>query len=438
MGKNLTNEALAGFSKLTREERLAKLVEIGALKPDDVEFLSGGGVKNFALAEHFIENVIGYFQMPMGVVTNMRVDGCDYTIPMAVEETSIIAAASKTAKWIRQCGRIATEMVGSTVIGQIQIAKAGNFDTSEKVLLEEKSSLIGWANSHPAAGLVQRGGGVRDLQVRRVPTSRGSDMMVIHIFVDTCDAMGANVVNQTCEFLKPKIEELTGERVTMCILSNWVDSRLTRAKVEIFDVDAEVGEKIQEASEFAYFDPYRAATNNKGVLNGMDPILIATGNDWRAVEAGVHAHACRSGQYRSITRWKHSDGTLVGEMEAPIIVGIVGGVTNLHPAAKMSLRMMKISSAEQLSRIVASMGLVQNLGALRALTSVGIIEGHMKLHIKNLMLGAGANEQELPIMQRKLEEILQMTKRISLTNAIEVLKDLRMNRQEALREPLRT
>jgi hydroxymethylglutaryl-CoA reductase len=237
--------------------------------------------------------------------------------------------------------------------------------------------------------------------------------------------MGANIINQVCEYLRHPIEALTGETVTMCILSNLVDSKVTRAIVTLPLADSELGKRIEDASLFAELDPYRAATNNKGVLNGIDPILIATGNDWRAVEAGIHAYAARSGQYRSITKWTYNEGLLTGVFEAPIIVGTVGGVTRLHPTAQMCLNMLGVKSANDLSKICAAAGLVQNLGAIRALTTVGIIEGHMKLHIANLTLGAGARDKEIPIVQKRLEEILALRKRISLSNAIEILRELR-------------
>jgi hydroxymethylglutaryl-CoA reductase len=211
----------------------------------------------------------------------------------------------------------------------------------------------------------------------------------------------------------------------MCILSNLVDTKLTQAQVRMRGLDPELCARIQEASLFAQQDPYRAATNNKGVLNGIDPILIATGNDWRAVEAGVHAYAARSGQYRSITKWQYINDELVGTFIAPLVVGTVGGVTKLHPTAQICLNMLGVENASHLSRVIASVGLVQNLGALRALTTVGIIEGHMKLHIKNLTLGAGASEAEMPYVQGKLEEILKLQKRISMHNAVEVLNELR-------------
>ncbi|MBX3022439.1 MAG: hydroxymethylglutaryl-CoA reductase, degradative [Bdellovibrionales bacterium] len=426
------SELFQGFSKLDREERFLRLQEMGALSPEDVRFLRAGAPVGLDLAEKFIENVLGFFQLPLGVATNFEIDGKPYVIPMAVEETSIIAAASKTAKWVREHGRIMTSMHGREIIGQIQIAKATDFQNVREAVKRNAAHWVEIANRDVASGLVRRGGGVKRMDVRQVERGDGGVMAVIHVFADPCDAMGANIINQVCEYLKLPIEAATGEKVTMCILSNLVDTRLTRARVEMVGLDDDLMERIEEASLFAQQDPYRAATNNKGVLNGIDPILIATGNDWRAVEAGVHAYATQTGQYRSITRWRREKNVLVGELEAPIVLGVVGGVTTLHPTAKMCLRMLKAGSAEELSRVCAAVGLVQNLGALRALTTVGIIEGHMKLHIKNLTLGAGAEEREIPYVQKRLEEILSLHKRISLSHAIEVLKELRAERAREL------
>lgn len=419
------HDIFQGFSKLSREERLQALKDVGVLHDSDVDYLVKGGLRDTTLGEKFIENVIGYFQIPLGVATNFRIDGKDFAIPMAVEETSIVAAASKTAKWIRESGSITTEVVGADIIGQIQLAKVQDYTIFEKQLLAQKNYLIEIANREVAFGLVRRGGGVRDIRVRRVPRGDGMDMAVVHVMMDPCDAMGANIMNQVCEYLKEPIEQFTGEKVTMCILSNLVDTKITRATVHISDIEPALAEKIAEASLFAQQDPYRAATNNKGVLNGIDPILVATGNDWRAVEAGIHAYASRDGQYRSITRWVRDGSGLTGIFEAPLIVGTVGGVTTLHPTAMMCMKMLGTTSANELSRVIAAVGLVQNLGALKALTTVGIIEGHMKLHTKNLALGAGAEEREIPAVQKKLEEILAIRKRISLSNAIDVLKELR-------------
>jgi len=428
MAKKLS-EIFKGFSKLNLEQRLRALMDVGVLKSADLEYLQKGGLKDTSLGEKFIENIVGYFQIPLGVATNFKIDGQDYLIPMAVEETSIIAAASKTARWIQEHGTISTWIEGHDIIGQIQCAKVKDMNHFRQIILQQKNYLIDIANKEVAFGLVQRGGGVRDLQVRELTRPDGASMAVIHVLCDPCEAMGANIINQVCEFLKGPVEQFTGEAVTMCILSNLVDSKITKAEIVLEKVDTILAEKIVEASLFAELDPYRAATNNKGVLNGIDPILIATGNDWRAVEAGIHAYSCREGQYRSITKWKYEGQKLIGTFAAPLVVGTVGGVTALHPTARISLQMMGHPTSQQLSRIIAAVGLVQNLGALRALTTVGIIEGHMKLHIKNLTLGAGADEKEVPIVQKKLEEILSIKKRISLNNAVEVLRELRAQKK---------
>ncbi|GJM07140.1 MAG: 3-hydroxy-3-methylglutaryl coenzyme A reductase [marine bacterium B5-7] len=414
-----------GFSKLNYQDRLKRLVKMGALSAEDIRHLMANQNPSPSLAEHLIENVVGYFHMPLGVAANFNIDGQDYAIPMAVEETSIVAAASKTAKWIRQHGYIETKVTGGDLIGQIQLAHINDINQFQSTILTNKAFLIERANQDVAASMVKRGGGIHDIRVRTLAREDGGHMAVIHVHVNTCDAMGANIINQICEFLKDPIEELTNETVTMCILSNLNDQKITHAKVVMRNIDPIVGYRIQEASLFAENDPYRAATHNKGVLNGMDAMLIATGNDWRAVEAGVHAYAARDGQYRAISTWRMQGDDLVGELSAPIIVGTVGGVTKLHPTAQMCLRMLGAQDANQLARIVAAVGLVQNLGAIRALTTVGIIQGHMKLHIANLMLSAGATEKESPIVQKKLEEILALRKRISLSNAREILREVR-------------
>ena len=421
-----------GFSKLDQEERWKKLISMSMLTAEDVEFLKKGSPLHISLAENFIENVIGYFPMSLGVATHFVIDGRPVMIPMAVEESSIIAAASKSAKWIQEFGYIETEILGENIIGQIQISKCKDFLKLKAVLEKNKLHLMELANKVVAPGLVRRGGGVNDLKIRKIHRPDGLVMAVVHVSVNPCDAMGANIVNQICEYLKTPLEEMTGETVTMCILSNLSDSKITRAKVTLEQIDPALAEKIEEGSLFSQLDPYRAATNNKGVLNGIDPILIATGNDWRAVEAGVHAYASREGSYKSLTRWKREGKKLIGIFEAPISVGVVGGVTRLHPVAKMSLKMMGVEKADDLSRICAGVGLVTNLGAIRALTTVGIIEGHMKLHIKNLALGAGAKEKEARLIQKKLEKTLSMTKRISLTHAIEALRELRKKDQPSL------
>ena len=420
-----TNELFRGFSKLSREERFKRLLALGAITHEDINFLKNGGIKDLNLADKLIENVIGYFQLPLGVATNFNINGQDYIIPMAVEETSIIAALSKSAKWIRQCGEIKTWVEGDCILGQIQLAKVNDFQKFSQIFTEHRSLLIEKANQDVAANMVKRGGGVIDLQLRQLIREDGADMAVIHLTMNSCNAMGANIINQVLEYLKSPIEELTGEEVTMCILSNLNDQKLTTAQVTINTIDPILGQKLQEASLFAEMDSYRAATHNKGVMNGIDPVLIATGNDWRAVEAGVHAYAARDGRYQAITRWRYQDGVLVGQLTAPIIVGTIGGVTSLHPTAKMCLRMMNITSANELSRVIAAVGLVQNLGAIKALCTEGIIQGHMKLHIDNLLLAAGANEMEMPELKERLQNWLHLHKRISLNNAHDLLAEIR-------------
>lgn len=420
-----TDELFRGFSKLSRDERFKRLLALGAVTPEDITFLKNGGIKDLNLADKLIENVIGYFQLPLGVATNFNINGQNYVIPMAVEETSIIAALSKSAKWIRQSGEIKTWVEGDCILGQIQLAKVTDFHKFAQIFAENRQYLIEKANEDVAANMVKRGGGVIDLQLRQLKREDGHDMAVIHLTMNSCDAMGANIINQVLEYLKSPIEALTGEEVTMCILSNLNDQKITTAQVTINRIDPVLGQKLQEASLFAEMDSYRAATHNKGVMNGIDPVLIATGNDWRAVEAGVHAYAAREGRYQAITRWRYQDGVLTGRLTAPIIVGTIGGVTALHPTAKMCLRMMNITSANELSQVIAAVGLVQNLGAIKALCTEGIIQGHMKLHIDNLLLAAGANENEMPELKERLQNWLNLHKRISLNNAHDLLAEIR-------------
>lgn len=418
------SELFSGFSRLSQAERFQRLLSLGALTEGDIRFLESGGITETSLAEKLIENVVGYFQLPLGVATYFRIDGRDYVIPLAVEETSIVAALSKTAKWIRESGTITTKVLGDAILGQIQIANVSDFARFESIILKNKHFLIEKVNQEVASNMVKRGGGVLDLSVRQLRRPDEGQMAILHLTMNCCDAMGANIINQVLEYLKTPIEHLTGETVSMCILSNLNDQKLVFAEVNLA-VDRELGERIQEASIFAETDAYRAATHNKGVMNGIDPVLIATGNDWRAVEAGIHAYACRDGHYSAITRWRYEHGILKGILQAPIVVGTVGGVTSLHPTAKLCLRMMKIESANQLSRVIAAVGLVQNLGALRALCTEGIIEGHMKLHIDNLILNTDAKETEIPLLKEKLQSLLHVTRRVSLKSAVEMLADLR-------------
>jgi hydroxymethylglutaryl-CoA reductase len=419
---------LENFHRISFEERQGRLAQWCDLDPQELQILKGVNALPMETAEHFIENVVGIFPMPLGVASYFNVDGKDLLIPMAVEETSIIAAVSSTAKWIRKMGgSITTELRGRLIIGQIQIPLVKNPEQTLSILNENKLELISDADQF-IPGLVARGGGVRDLEFRLLDREDGTGkMLVIHIHCDPCDAMGANLINQICEGLKPEIEELTGEKVGLCILSNLTDGKLVYSKIEIPGIDEETAMGIQEAAQFAKTDPYRASTHNKGVMNGIDPILIATGNDWRAVEAGVHAYAAKTGKYQPITDWKYANGTLTGEFLAPLSVGTVGGVTMLHPTARLSLKIMGVQNSEQLSRICAASGLVQNLGALKALATVGIVKGHMRLHAANLAMAAGASDRELPHLKEELARALAKEKRINLTRAKQILEQIREN-----------
>lgn len=383
-----------GFSKLTREERFEKLLNAGLLSLDDINYLKQGGLHSPDLAEHCIENALGYFQMPLGVAAHFRIDERDYAIPLAIEETSVIAALSKTAKWISQHGKITTSQEGNCIIGQIQIPKVKDMNACLTQLRAHQHHWIAEVNEIIVPGMVERGGGVQAMEFRTLERTDGENMLVIHVLMDPCDAMGANLINQVLEYLKAPIEVATEEKVHLCILSNLNDQKLTTARVVLQGISEEEGKAIMEASIFAETDSYRAATHNKGIMNGIDGVLMATGNDWRAVEAGMHAYAAKSGQYTALSHWRYHENQLIGELTAPIVVGTVGGVTALHPTAKMALRMMNISSANHLARIVAAVGLVQNLGAIRALASEGIIQGHMRLHIDNILLAVGCREQE--------------------------------------------
>jgi len=414
-----------GFSKLTREQRFERLVAQGALFPEDITYLNQGGIQDSQLAERLIENALGYFQLPLGVATNFCIDGQEYIIPLAVEETSIIAGLSKTAKWIKLHGEMTTRIEGECILGQIQFPQVTNFDNFSQIINENSAHWIAEVNHSVASSMVARGGGVRDMQVRAIARADGGVMAVIHLSMDTCDAMGANIINQVLEYLRPSIELATGEQALMCILSNLNSQKLTIAEVKLMGVEPGLAKRLDEASLFADSDPYRAATHNKGVMNGIDPVVIATGNDWRAIEASVHAFAAMSGQYRAITQWRYHDGVLHGVFRAPLVVGTVGGVTAIHPTAKLCLRMMNITSANQLSRVIAAVGLVQNLAAIRALCTEGITAGHMRLHIDNLLLNAGATEAEMPLLKKQLQNWLTAHGHINLTKARELLAALR-------------
>jgi hydroxymethylglutaryl-CoA reductase len=415
------------FHELTPKERLDFIVKEYSLTPSEALALEGAGALTAEVSEHLIENVVGTFSLPLGVAYHFVIDGVPRLIPMAVEETSIIAAASATAKWISQAGEIRTSMRGEFIIGQIQLPRVSHPEEVRQKILLEKSRLIELGNQ-TIPGLLARGGGLKDLVVREFPRAdQQGTMIVLHLLCDPCDAMGANIINQVCEALKPEVEALTQEKVGLCILSNLVDSKVARAEVVLREVSRDLGQGIQEASIFAESDPYRAATHNKGILNGIDPVLIATGNDWRAVEAGAHAFASQSGSYRPLSTWRYDEGLreLRGVIEVPMAVGVVGGVTRVHPTAQAALKLLRVETAEQLGRVAVAVGLVQNLGALKALATVGIVKGHMMLHASNLAIAAGAKVHEIPSVRSALGKILEREKKIHLSQAREILERIR-------------
>ena len=420
MVKN-TEKLFENFKSISRANRLKRLQELCDLGQADLDVLSGKTPFHQDLAENFIENVIGVFPIPLGVATYFCIDGRDIAIPMAVEETSIVAAASATAKWLRkQKASICTSTLGRHIIGQIQFPSVSNIKKAKENILQHRTRLLEAANE-VVPNLVARGGGVQDIEIRSLKRVDGEEMLVLHLHCDPCDAMGANLINQVCENVKPFLEEWTGETVGLCIVSNLVDTKLTRAEVRVPNIDPALGAGIEEASIFAETDPYRATTHNKGVLNGIDSIAIATGNDWRAVEAGVHAYCSRKGQYKPVSTWRMEGTTLVGVLEAPIVVGSVGGVTRLHPTANICMKILGVQKAAELSRIMAAVGLVQNLAALRALSTVGIVNGHMSLHATNLAIAAGAETDEITRVRDRLFSLIQSKKMLTLSLARDVL-----------------
>jgi hydroxymethylglutaryl-CoA reductase len=417
-----------GFSKLNRVEKLERLVGEGLLSAKDLEALSQPSMID-DFAEGWIENVIGTYSLPLGVAVNLDVDGVKRTLPMVVEESSIVAALSKTARWVSQNGSLETGVKGSTALGQIQIAKVKDLRNLKKVIGEHQISLVDFANSK-IPSMVERGGGCRSLALRTLDRPDGGTMAVVHVEVDCGEAMGANTINQVCEALKFKLQELTGERVAMAILTNLVDTKIFWARARIRGVPQETRTRIVEASLFAELDPYRAATNNKGVMNGIDPVVLATGNDWRAVEAGLHAYASRSGRYTSLTQWKEEGEFLIGEIEGPCPLGVVGGVTTLHPMAKMALKIMKVETSSELSRLVMAAGLLQNLGALRALTGPGIVKGHMKLHAKNIVQSLSTSDAEAQELLEVLYRLVEGGEKISESVAARFLEEIREGRSK--------
>lgn len=405
---------IPGFYKMTVEDRKKHIIELFNLTEEDAEQLLNGISLPEETADKMIENVVGTFSLPLGLGLNFNINDKDYVVPMAVEEPSIIASASYIAKIVRDAGGFTTEATERIMIGQIQVVGCRDFTEAKEALLEKKEMLIQAANdAYPS--LVARGGGAVDLDVRMLNEegSKYSQMLVVHLYVNTCDAMGANIINTMAESLAPVVEHIAEGKVYLRILSNYADRCLAKAKCVIpprlLDSDGYTGEEVRDgvihAYEFAASDPYRAVTHNKGIMNGIDPVIIATGNDWRAVEAGAHAYASRYGQYGSMTTWsKDEAGNLVGELELPMSLGIVGGASRVHPMAKLAYKLLRVSTAKELAQVVVAVGLAQNLGALKALATDGIQKGHMALHSRSVAMAAGATGEMVDVIAEKLVE----------------------------------
>lgn len=419
---------LSKWRQLTPRERLKILQDRCGLTDDEAAFLAFDGPLTLERADGMIENVVGSFQLPFAIAGNFLINGKDYLIPMVVEEPSIVAAASFMAKLARACGGFITSSTGPIMRSQIQTVRVADPQSARLAILEQRQEIIDLANSKDRT-LVSLGGGCVDIDASVLPDTSRGPMVITHLIVDVRDAMGANTVNTMAEAVAPLIEEITGGKVLLRIVSNLADRRLARARVTITSKmltmpglqGAEAIEGILDAYAFAAADPYRATTHNKGIMNGIDPIVVATGNDWRAIEAGAHAWAARSGRYTSLTQWeKNQDGHLVGTIELPMAVGLVGGATRTHPVARLALKILGVSTARELGEVIAAVGLAQNLAALRALASEGIQRGHMKLHARNIAIQAGATGAQIEEVAARLVA----SRDVRVDKALEILREV--------------
>jgi hydroxymethylglutaryl-CoA reductase len=417
MDSHAPTSRIVGFHKFDVNQRIASVAKFAQLDDADRALLQNTGNLPTDLADHLIENFIGTMNIPVGVATNMKIDGQDYLIPMATEESSVVAAVCNAARQCYEGDGFITSMSGTEMIAQIQLTQVSDPQNARLKILEQKETIRDLCNACDPI-LVKLGGGFRDVEVRSLDT-RGGTMVITHIIVDTRDAMGANAVNTMAERIAPLIAEWTQGKSNLRILSNLADRRLARARCtwRLADIGgAEVRDAILAAYHFAEADPYRAATHNKGIMNGISAVVMATGNDTRAVEAGAHAYAARSGRYSSLSTWEVSaEGDLVGSIEVPMAVGLVGGATKLHPSAKVALKILGVKTAEGLARVIAAVGLAQNFSAMKALATTGIQKGHMSLHSQNIAMMAGALGEEIDLVARVLVE--QGSVRLDLAEA---------------------
>ena len=411
--QRMINSRIADLRQLSPAQRLEKVLEHSTLAAHYAKDFSGDddqSALSIALAEGMIENVVGKFELPLGIAANFVINNKDYLIPMAVEEPSVVAAASHMAKIVREHGGFSSTCDQPIMRAQIQILNIPDIDAAKQQLIDASQQIIALANSKDNV-LLGLGGGCKELEVHLFQNTPIGDMLVVHLLVDVRDAMGANTVNTMAELVAPTIEQVSGGEVRLRILSNLADRRLVRANLSLpisalatADYSGEqVAQGIVEACALAIIDPYRAATHNKGIMNGIDPIVIATGNDWRAIEAGAHAWAARQGRYSSLSDWRiDSNNHLIGTLELPMALGIVGGATKTHPTAQAALALMDIQSAQELAQVAAAVGLAQNMAALKALSTEGIQKGHMALHARNIAIMAGAQDEDIDKVARIL------------------------------------
>ncbi len=416
----MKTSSYSGFFKLSVEERLNEVAEFANLTETEKKTITFADSLDEDKADHMIENVIGKYALPMGIAMNFMVNGRDVLIPMVVEEPSVVAACSNAAKMARTAGGFTASTSGNIMIAQIQVLNVTVPFAAKGMILEKKDEIIRICNEKDPV-LVKLGGGVKDVEVRVIDTKVGP-MVIAHLLVDTGDAMGANAVNTMAEAVAPYVEEITGGNVELRILSNLADHRLVRVRATWRKEEIggeEVVEKMINAYAFAEADSYRAATHNKGIMNGIIPVVTATGNDTRAIEAGAHSYASRSGRYTSLTVWeKDANGDLVGSIEMPMAVGLVGGATKIHPAAQAAVKILGIKTAAELAQIIASAGLANNMTAMKALATEGIQRGHMSLHARNLANTAGAKGEVL----EKIVKQMVAEKKVRLEYAQELLK----------------
>ncbi|HEY3291941.1 MAG TPA: hydroxymethylglutaryl-CoA reductase, degradative [Anaerolineae bacterium] len=400
-------------------DRLAVLAQMADLTESDVAALREG--LTFEQADHMVENVIATYALPMGIVTNMVVNGREVLVPMVIEEPSVVAGCSFASKLARAGGGFSATSDAPIMIGQMQVLDVPDMAKAREAIAAATPELIDWLNVQNAftRDPYTRTVGIETRAVNGMGTGTWINMLIVHVLYDAGDAMGANMINTVCEALTPRIEALTGGRVNLRILSNLADRRLARAKCRVpagvlvdenvvkgqrtLNTGLPVVNRIVEASLFAEIDPYRAATHNKGIMNGIDAVAMATGNDWRAIEAGAHSYAARSERYTSLSQWRiNEEGDLTGEIELPVAAGMVGGATRAHPSAKAALKIMGVKTARELAEVMASVGLAQNLAAIRALASEGIQRGHMSLHARQVAMAAGATGEQIERVAKQL------------------------------------